>query len=49
MTPRMEMAEMECDGAVLALSSDEIGFGGSAKDNQMYEADVNENHGWELW
>ncbi len=48
-TPRVE--EMELQGEMMMALSSDMGIrsGGNASDNDIYEADVNRNNGWNLW
>lgn len=48
--PVLRIVEFEVKGAMLlALSCEEITSGGSAEENGIFEAEINENLNWELW
>lgn len=50
-TPVMEMADVAVNGPVCVLTASDcrISDGGSAKEHNITEADVNANGNWDLW
>lgn len=52
-SPRVEMVKMEVSDmmacSVSAGDDVNIGYGGNASDNGIFEAYSNENGGWDIW